>query len=130
MTAAEIQKIILDETGIKTSVRKLKGSMNGYVRIMPIYQNNTYPSLPLELVQRLAIELAAYNYEEKPLFCGRSDISIYGIDSESTYMKREAKQKEPAQAKGWGSKNSQIRLDKAVRRNAVKLRKGGVAGYW
>ena len=32
--------------------------------------------------------------------------------------------------KGWCSKNSQMRLDKATSRNAKKIKKGGAARYY
>ncbi len=134
MKASEIQTKILTETGLKTSVKKYStGSMKGYVRIIPIFQNGSYPSLPFKFVRKLKVELQNFNYENKPLFCSISEISIYGISDEKTQYKNERKPK-PADdskpTKGWGSKNSQMRLDKATSRNAKKMNKGGVARYY
>jgi hypothetical protein len=118
---------------LKTSVRKGTGSMSGYVCIRAIFQNGSYPSFPHEFVQRLKIELQNFNYENKPLFSSISEISVYGISDEKTQYKKERKPK-PADdskpMKGWGSKNSQMRLDKATRRNAKRLKAGTTARYW
>ena len=134
MTAAEIQKRILEETGLKTSVKKYSnGSMKGYIRIMPIFQNGTYPSIPFDFVQKLKADLHSFDYANKPVFCTCSDISVYQIEDNRIEMKKERKQKPidiDKPMKGWGSKNSQIRLDKATARNAKKLNKGGVARYY
>jgi len=127
MTASEIQNKILTETGLKTSVKKYSsGSMKGYVRIMPIYQNGSYPSIPFEFVQKLKAELSSFDYDNKPVFCTCSDISVYGLEDDRIQMKKERKPKEidpNKPQKGWGSKNSQLRLDKATARYAKLLRK-------
>jgi hypothetical protein len=134
MKASEIQTKILTETGLKTSVKKYStSSMRGYVRIMPIFQNGSYPSLPFEFVQKLKAELAGFDYANKPVFCSCSDISVYQIEDDRIQMKKESKPKEidtNKTMKGWGSKNSQMRLDKATARNAKKMNKGGVARYY
>lgn len=134
MTASEIQEKVLSETGLKTSVKKYtSGSMKGYIKIMPIYQKGSYPSLPFDFVQKLKAELAAFDYANKPLLCTCSDLCVYGIEDDRIRMKTERKPKEidPTKPmKGWGSKNSQLRLDKATARNAKKLNKGGVARYY
>ena len=134
MKASEIQTKILTETGLKTSVKKYStGSMKGYVRIMPIFQNGSYPSLPFEFVRKLKAELAGFDYADKPVFCSCLDISVYQIEDDRIQMKKESKPKEVDTnkvTKGWGSKNSQMRLDKATSRNAKKMNKGGVARYY
>lgn len=134
MKASKIQTKILNETGIKTSVSLIKkGSMKGYVRIRPMFQNGKYPDIPFDFIKELKIHLAQFDYGNKPLFCSTSEINIYQIEDDRIKMKTERKQKvdDPNKPqKGWGSKNSQMRLDKATKRNAKKLRKGGVAGYW
>ena len=133
MKASEIQTKILQETGLKTSVKKYTaGSMRGYVRIMPIFQKGSYPSLPFDFVQKLKSELALFDYANKPVFCTCSDISVYQIEDDRIPMKKENKPKdiETKKVKVWGSKNSQIRLDKAATRYAVRLRKGDCARYY
>ena len=133
MTVSEIQTKILNETGVKTSVKKYsKGSMNGYIRIIPIFQNGSYPNFPFDFVRNLKDILLNYDSASNPVLCSVSDICVYGIEDDRLYMKKENKPK-PVDVnkvmKGWGSKNSQIRLDKAISRNAKKMRKGGVATY-
>ncbi|RTK94661.1 MAG: hypothetical protein EKK64_07915 [Neisseriaceae bacterium] len=134
MKASEIQTKILTETGLKTSVKKYsKGSMKGYVRIMPIFQNGSYPSLPFDFVQKLKAELSGFDYSNKPVFCTCSDICVYQIEDDRIQMKKESKPKEidhNKTMKGWGSKNSQMRLDKASARNAKKMKNGGVARFY
>lgn len=132
-TAKEIQEQIFEKTGLKTSVRKGTGSMSGYVCIRAIFQNGNYPSFPFEFIQALKGQLQDFNYENKPLFCATSEISVYGISDEKTKYKNERKPKpidETKTMKGWGSKNSQLRLDKATLRNAKKMQKGNTARYW
>lgn len=131
MTAKEIQTIILNETGLKTSVKKGTGSMKGYVTIWPKFQDGKYPNIPFELTKKLKSILSDFDYENKPLFCSTSEISVYLISDEKINFKNEKKPKEEnGVSNPWGSKNSQIRLDKATKRYAKKLRKGGCAGYW
>ena len=132
MTTAEIQTRILTETGLKTSVKAYsKGSMKGYIRIMPIFQDGKYPSLPFDFAQKIKEELKAYDYAEKPLLATCSDICIYQLEDDRIHMKKESKPKVSDKlVKGWGSKNSQMRLDKATRRNAVKMNKGNTARYY
>jgi hypothetical protein len=130
-TVADIQAKILEETGLKTSVKRYKsGSMKGYIRVMPMFQNNEYPSFPFEFVRSLKDELINFNSEEKPVFCSVSEICVYQIEGESIKMKTEKKPKRSDSQREWGSKNSQMRLDKAAARYAKKLKKGGCAGYW
>lgn len=132
-TAKEIQNRIFEVTGLKTSVRKGTGSMKGYVCIRAIFQNGSYPSFPHDFIQTLKAELASFDYANLPLFCSVSEISVYGISDEKTKYKNECKPKaidESKPSKGWGSKNSQLRLDKATARNAKRLRAGTTARYW
>jgi hypothetical protein len=122
MKASDIQTKILNETGLKTSVKKYStGSMKGYVRIIPIFQNGSYPSFPFDFVRNLKEELKSFDYGSNPVFCSCSEISVYGIEDDRIQMKKERKPKEiesMKDGKGWGSKNSQMRLDKASRRAA------------
>jgi hypothetical protein len=132
MKASDIQKKILAETGIKTSVKKNTGSMKGYITIRPLFQNGTYPSFPFDWVRKLKEDLKKYDTTSHPVFCSTSGIDVYQLEDERIMMKKEAKPKEISQmkdGKGWGSKNSQVRLDKAVSRNAKKLRNGTTARY-
>lgn len=122
MKVSDIQTKILIETGLKTSVKKYKtGSMKGYIRIIPIFQNGSYPSFPFDFVKKLKSELLIFDYEQKPVFCSTSEISVYQIDDDRILMKKEKKPKQLDTnkiSKGWGSKNSQMRLDKTSRRAA------------
>jgi hypothetical protein len=121
MTTLEIQNYILTHSGLKTSVKSFKnGSMKGYFRIMPIYQNGNYPNIPENVWKELKTMLKSFDYAEKPLFCGYSEICVYGIENNCITMKRESKPKEikDLKVRSWGSKNSQMRLDKVCRRAA------------
>ena len=131
MTVKELQQIILDETGLKTSVRKGTGSMKGYVNIWPQYQNGSYPKFPFDFVRGLIEErLSEYDREPKPLYVSTETISVYGMEEITpTVFKKEKKNSELG-TRTWGSKNSQLRLDKATTRYAKKLRRGGCARYY
>lgn len=134
MTAKDIQLSILSETSIKTTVSFIKkGSMKGYIRIRPMFQNGSYPSYPTELIKNLKEKLKGFDYGDYPLFCSTSDIHVFDIIDDRVVMKKESKPKplDPDKiTKGWGSKNSQMRLDKATARNAVKMAKGNTARYY
>lgn len=132
-TTAEIQIYIFDKTGLKTGVRNGKGSMKGYFNIYPIFQNGSYPNIPHNTIAELKEMLP--DFEPTPTFCTISEISIHeskGIINERVTYKKENKPKEIGKmnVKGWGSKNSQMRLDKAAARNAVKMKKGNTARYY
>lgn len=131
MTAADIQARIFEAAGLKTSVKKGTGSMKGYVIIWPIFQGGKFPSLPFDFVQELKRELQPFNSVQHPVFCSTNEISVYGISDDRTEFKKERKPLpiEQQKVKMWGSKNSQIRLDKAIRRNAKNMQKGNTARY-
>lgn len=129
MTVKELQQQIFTDTGLKTTVSKCKGSMKGYIRVMPMFQGGKYPNFPHDYLPKIKAEFKDYDSHEKPLFVTVSEVHIYGIDSEDTgKYKRERKPKqidENSNSKQWGSKNSQMRLDKAAARYAKLLRKDG-----
>jgi hypothetical protein len=129
MKVSEIQNKILKETRLKTSVKVFKtGSMRGYIKITPMFQNGSYPLFPFDFVQKLKSELADFDYSNMPLFCSTSQVSVYQITDDRIKMKTERKPK-ITESKTWGSKNSQMRLDKASARNGKRIRNGGVAKF-
>lgn len=133
-TIADIQKYILEKTGLKTGVRILTGSMKGYFAIQPLFQNGSYQDIPFDICAELKTLLPSA--PGKPTFCSGGYVNIHintGIIDERIKMKSERRPKpidETTPMKGWGSKNSQLRLDKATRRNAKKMQKGNTARYW
>lgn len=132
-TISNIQDEILLKTGIRTSVKKGSGSMRGYLYITPMFQNGDYPLIPFDLCSELKSLLSIFDSNNKPLFCSTSAIIIHGITDDRKEFKKERKPKpiDPDKiTKGWGSKNSQMRLDKAIARNVVKTSKGGNARYY
>ena len=134
-TAKEIQQFIFSKCGLKTGVRTGKGSMKGYLTIYPIYQNGTYPSIPADVWSELKVILISYDHADYPLFCGYSDISVYGLGVDREHHNKENKPKAATEMKvrQWGSKNSQMRLDKASARYANKRRGSNgdnMVKYW
>lgn len=129
---SEIQNYILEKTGLKTSVKFGTGSMKGYLIVMPIFQRGTYPTIDHTIVCELRELLKEHDKPQKPVFCNTSDISICDFMDDRINMKKERKPKEREEmkVKMWGSKNSQLRLDKATARNAVKMNKGNTARYY
>lgn len=136
MTTAEFQTLILDETGIKTSVKQGKGSNKDYIIFSPMFQNGIYPEYPFQWRRELT---GKYQDTEPPLiFTSGTQIQLHKtvIKGEPIQYKKERKP-EPIDpnkpTKGWGSKNSQMRLDKTAARYAAKrLRPGGdnMVKYW
>lgn len=131
MTIKEIQSRIFAETGLKTSVRKGTGSLKGFYAIRPMYQNGQYASYPHEWLQPFKSSL---NLQYLSFFTVQGiDIQAADLtDTESKQYKRERKPKpiEEQKVRQWGSKNSQLRLDKAITRNAKKMQKGNTARYY
>lgn len=129
MKVSELQEIILKETGIKTSVRKYKGSMKFHYGFTSMFQNGEYPKFPIEWGRNFVKQFATIpghgNY-----FTNGNMIDILQInftEYDPIKYQKESKPKpvdENKTAKGWGSKNSQLRLDKAASRYAKALRRG------
>ena len=132
MTVKEIQDFIFNRSGLKTSVKKGTGSMKGYLIIWPMFQNELYPSIPFDIVQELKEKLSKFDYANYPVFCSTSEISIYNIEDNRVKFKTENKPKniENMKVKQWGSKNSQMRLDKATAKHAKNSKKGNTVRYY
>lgn len=136
MKVQEIQNLILEKTGLKTSVKKGTGSQKGYLIIWPQFQNGIYPAWGEDMRNELKELLKEYDREPKPLFCSRDTLTVFGIENDSIKFKREAKPgviTENSKAKQWGSKNSQMRLNKKAAGYAKKRRgKNGdnMVKYW
>lgn len=133
MKTSEIQTAILTQTGIKTSIKKGTGSMKGYKIFSPIFQNGHYPKFPFDW--RQAFKQHFPKCSIKTMFVSDYSIDIYhGVeDDEPINFKKERKPKtiDQMKVKQWGSKNSQLRLDKATRRHADKIRRGiDTVKYW
>ena len=129
MNTAEIQTAIFEQTGIKTSVKKLTGSMKHWTRFSPMLQGGIHPKYPFEWRQAF-----------KATFAGQTFADDYSLEilttsfeaSEPIHYKKEHKPKtiEQMSVRQWGSANSQMRLDKATARNAKRLLTGNVARYY
>ena len=130
MKASEIQNIILEETGIKSSVKKGIGSMKAYMIFSPMFQKGEYPTFPFDFYRKFMRDYPG-EYPNETL-CSGTQIMVCDVEDDRIKFKKEKKPAsvENMKIRQWGSKNSQLRLDKATRRNAVKMKKGGTAGYW
>lgn len=133
MKISEIQKLIFERTGLKTTARHNKGSMKGYITIRPMFQGGDYALFPIEFAREIKSTFKTFG-DNYPI-CGAQDINIpiqNITEFDPIRYKKENKPKEREQmtVKGWGSKNSQLRLDKATARNAKKLKNGKTARYW
>lgn len=123
-TVSEIQEIILNETGIKTSVKKGKGSVKDYITFSPMFQGGKYPEYPFEWRQQLRSKYPETIPETVFVSGTQIKLHISAITGEATQYKKERKPIafEDMKVKEWGSKNSQMRLDKNAARYAKKLR--------
>lgn len=133
MKISEIQTIIFERTGLKTTARHNKGSMKGYITIRPMFQGGEYAQLPIEFAREIKSMFKAFG--DNPPMCGTQDINIpiqNITEFDPIRYKKENKPKpiEEMKQRTWGSKNSQLRLDKATARNAVKMSKGNTARYY
>lgn len=125
MNISEIQQAIFDETGIKTSVKKGVGSTKDYTTFSPMFQGGKYPEFPFDWRQKFRS-----NYPEtipETVFVSGTQIKLHNtvLTGDAIQYKKERKPKptDPDKiSKGWGSKNSQMRLDKTAARYAKKRR--------
>lgn len=133
-----IQKTILDVTGLKTSVKvgSLTSSMRGYVMFRAAKVAGQFTQWTFEQGNQLRALFAGT--EEKPTTGTFYELCVYFGNEAYNYErapKTSAVKKEAAPASekvtrsGWGSKNSQMRLDKASRRYAKRLRTTNCARY-
>jgi hypothetical protein len=131
MTTREMQDIIVEATGLKVSVRKGTGSLKGYYKFWPQFQNDCYPDFPIDIARKFQEQYPGQ--EPKPNFFTRSDFCVYGLEpSEVKRFKREIKPKgiEDMKVRTWGSKYSQLRLDQRTRRNVKRLKDGNGPRYY
>ncbi len=119
MKVSEYQNKILAETGLKTSVKKNTGSMKHHLTFTPMFQGGDRPRFDFEWATK---QRELFKSNGIGIFCtiGQLDIPCFNFSEfDPIIYKRESKPK-PVDAdkptKGWGSKNSQMRLDKASRR--------------
>lgn len=133
MKISEIQTVIFERTGLKTTARHNKGSMKGYITIRPMFQGGKYAEFPIQFAREIKSMFKTFG-DNAPM-CGTQDINIpiqNITDFDPIRYKKENKPKpiEEMKQRTWGSKNSQLRLDKATARNAVKMSKGNTARYY
>lgn len=136
MTTSEIQNLILAETGIKTSVKKGRGSNRYHLIFTPMFQGGAYPEFPFAWRQAFIKQFP----DKGKLFSSASGTQLHICVQDITpdgpiEFKREKKPKKIQDMKvcEWGSKNSQMRLDKTAARYA-KRRRGpngdNTVKYW
>jgi len=123
-TVKQIQAEILEQTGIKTSVKKLKGSMKNYICFSPMFQNGLYPEFDFQW--RIEYMKKFETVGQDTNSCNGTQMCILLInfnDLEPEQYKKERKPTkfEDLKVRSWGSKNSQFRLDKNAERYAKKL---------
>ncbi len=130
MKVSEIQQAIFEQTGLKTSFKRMVGSMKHHVKIWPIFQGGQYPKFPFDWAKQFEKQFKPDLVHDCFPHCGVEEFNIPMTnitEFDPITYKKERKAKpvnEDAPAKGWGSKNSQMRLDKAAARYAKALRRG------
>ena len=132
MTTAEIQAVIFEQTGLKTSVRTNKGSMKHHYTFTPMFQGGQRPYFPFEFTREIKTMFKSYGHG---VYCSTTSIDIPVMnftENNPIQYKKERKPKPISEmkVKQWGSKNSQLRLDRTTARNAVKLKAGTTARYY
>jgi hypothetical protein len=133
MTISEIQTAIFEQTGLKTTVKSNRGSMKHHVTVKPLFQGGAYPNFPHEWVREFGKQFKSFGHG---VFCTVSSLEIplpNFTDITPIKYKKERKPKHidpDTPMAGWGSANSQLRLDKATSRYAKHLKKGNCARYY
>lgn len=139
MKVSEIQQTIFEQTGLKTSVKKMTGSMKYYIKIWPIFQNGVYPNFPFEWANEFKKQFKADFAHDCFAYGSIGELNIPAINFTEFDPISYKKERKPQPAdpdkieKGWGSKNSQMRLDKTAARYAKKRRGPGgdnMVKYW
>ncbi len=133
MKISDIQTLIFERTGLKTTARHNKGSMKKYITIRPMFQGGEYAQFPIEFAREIKSMFKTFG-DTYPI-CGTQGINIpiqNITEFDPIRYKKENKPKPISEmnVKTWGSKNSQLRLDKATERNAKKMQKGNTARYY
>lgn len=124
MKVSEIQQAIFEQTGLKTSFKRMTGSMKHHVKIWPIFQGGQYPKFPFDWANEFKKQFKADLPHDCYPYGSIGELNIPAInftEIDPIQYEKEAKPKpiDPNKPmKGWGSKNSQMRLDKASRRAA------------
>lgn len=122
MKVSELQQIILNETGLKTSVKKQSGSMKHHYAFTPLFQGGEYPKYPIEWGREFIKQFKAIpgygNYFTNGNILDILALNFTDYDPIKYQKERKPKTIDEMKAKQWGSKNSQMRLDKASRRAA------------
>jgi len=126
---SEIQAAIFEQTGLKTSAKKMTGSMKRHIKIWPIFQGGIYPNFPYEWLSEFKKQFKGIPETDTFPYCTVTDLNLPAALFEFDPIKypKESKPKpiDPDKAgKGWGSKNSQMRLDKAAARYSAAIRRG------
>lgn len=127
MKVSEIQTAIFEQTGLKTSAKRNKGSMKHHYTIWPIYQGGKYPDFPFAWLREFSKQFNSFG---QGVFCTVSSLDIPAnnfTDFDPIQYKKEHKPKPVDPDKpmsGWGSKNSQLRVDKATARHAKAVTQG------
>lgn len=129
MKISEIQTAIFEQTGLKTSFKRMTGSMKYHVKIWPIFQGGQYPKFPFDWANQFQKQFKPDLAHDCFPYCSVMELNIpltnITVFDPIQYKKeRKAKPIEDMKVKGWGSKNSQLRLDKAAARYAKALRRG------
>lgn len=136
MKVSEIQTAIFEQTGLKTSFKRMTGSMKHHIKIWPIFQGGIYPKFPFEWANKFNKRFKPDLVNDCFPYCSIMELNIPAsnfTEFDPIQYKKERKQKPIDDGKpmaGWGSKNSQLRLDKATARNAKKLKAGTTARYY
>jgi pyruvate formate-lyase activating enzyme-like uncharacterized protein len=134
MKVSEIQTLIFEQTGIKTSVKKMTGSMKFHYSFTPQFQGGEYPKYPYEWAKEFIKQFKTVpghgNYFVNGNILDILSLNFTEYDPISYKKERKPKTIEQQAVKQWGSKNSQLRLDKATARNAKRLRAGTTARYY
>lgn len=130
MKVSEIQQAIFEQTGLKTSFKRMTGSMKFHVKIWPIFQDGKYPNFPFEWVNQFAKQFKADLAHDCFPYGSVGELNIPAVNFTEidpiTYKKERKPKFDPDKVvKGWGSKNSQMRLDKAGARFGNRLRRDG-----
>lgn len=122
MKISEIQTAIFEQTGLKTGCKKLTGSMKRHISIYPIFQNGSYPNFNFEWLQEFKKQFKGIPETDTYPYCSTTslDLPAANFEYDPIKYKKENKPKPIEQMKGreWGSKNSQMRLNKASARAA------------
>lgn len=132
---AQVEK--LTGVAVSVSIGRLGSSMRGYVIIRAKRKGGQNVEWSFE--NSIELTTMFIGLPETPTTCNKYELCVFVGNEAYNYsapkteraktISPQREKSEQKKSKGWGSKNSQMRLDKASRRFAKRMKRGNTVRY-